>query len=507
MAGSTEIELKLAVVKGAPAAVKRALGGVDLRRARINDVYFDTPDVGLRKRGLALRIRRDGERWLQTLKASSTSTGIVPVRGEWEVPLNEGPSKPTLDLEKFDITPLRALSRTGFATSGLAPVFRTRITRHRGMVNHGPSEIEVAFDRGELRARFEGRRRRQSVAEIELELKSGRAEDLLAFASTLINLKHVTLIPAMRSKAERGYALASSAGLTVARASARGFAEQVSVGMSTSSALRAIIRHGLGIVVTNADALRNVPANEHVHQARVALRRMRSAIQLFDPDGDDMPVALVGELRWLAGRLGRARDWDVLKDTILPSIVDSAGMKEKPARELSRVAERAQVRARARAVDAVSTRRYAKLVLNLARWSLSAAPSTPPLGDVAAELLDPVADLLFSRARSFSRLDASKRHRVRILAKRLRYAMDLLQTALPARSGAEYIDALSALQESLGEMNDARVALELLPPLLNDNALRKALDDWFSQVEPKVVAQAARQLRSLASRPLPWPSR
>jgi triphosphatase len=505
MPDSTEIELKLAVVRGTPASARRVLGKVDLRRTAIDDAYFDTPDAGLRKRGLALRIRRDGEHWLQTLKTSSASSGIVPVRGEWEVPLGDGPSMPSLDLEKFDIAPLRALLRTGFETSGLAPFFRTRISRCRGIVSQGTSRIEVALDRGELRARVDGRRRRRAVAEIELELKSGRAEDLLALASDLVNARQVTLIPAMRSKAERGYALASSTRLSVARASARGFAEQVSMEMCTSDALRAVIRHGLGIVVANADAMRDMPAIEHVHQARVALRRMRSAIRLFDPHCDDLPESLVDELRWLARRLGRARDWDVLVETTVPSVLERAAVKENPARRLSKAAQREQARARARAVDAVSSRRYARLVLHLASWSLSAAPTpTPPLGEVAAALLDPATDRLLSRARSFSRLSVKRRHRVRILAKHLRYALDLLQPSLPPRSGPDYIDALSNLQDSLGEMNDANVALDLLPPVLRGGATRKPLDDWFREVEPTVVARAARQLRALARRPRPW---
>jgi triphosphatase len=505
MPDSTEIELKLAVVKGTPEAAKRALGNVELRCTRLDDVYFDTPDFGLRKRGLALRIRRDGEHWLQTLKASSASSGIVPIRGEWEVPLPEDASAPMPDLARFDVAPLQALLGTGFETNGLAPYFRTRVIRHRGIVIHGTSEIEVAIDRGELRTRLDGHRKRLTVAELELELKSGRAEDLLALASTLAKSRHVTLIPAMRSKAERGYALASSSGLTVARASARGFAEQVSVGMRTPEALRAVIRHGLGIVVANADALRDAPVSEHVHQARVALRRMRSAIRLFDPNGVDIPAPLVDELRWLARRLGRARDWDVLKDATLPSILESAKVKQNLARKLGKIAQHAQVQARDRAVDAVSSRRYASLVLQLALWSLSTAPTpTPPLSEASAMLLDPVADRAFSLTRSFIRLSARRRHRVRILAKRLRYALDLLQATLPPRSGPDYIDALSSLQDSLGELNDASVALDLLLPLLQGKAARKSLEEWFGQVEPKAVARAARQLKALAHRPRPW---
>lgn len=505
MPDNTEIELKLALVKGTPTAAKRALRAAVLQLAAIDDVYFDTPDAGLRRRGLVLRIRRDGERWLQTLKASGASSGIVPVRGEWEVPLEDGPSMPALDLERLEIAPLRELLSTGFETTGLKPVFRARIARRRGNIVHGTSEIEVALDRGELRALIDGHRKRQPVNEIELELKSGRAEDLLELASALALRRHVTLVPALRSKGERGYALASSSRLPVVHASARGFAQLVLPGMSTADALRAVVRHGLGIVVGNADALREAPAGEHVHQARVALRRMRSAVRLFDPRGADLPAPLVQGMGWLARRLGRARDWDVLTDTTLPAILESATIGDKPARALSRDARRSRNRALARAVDAVSSRRYSDLVLRLARWSLSDPPAaTPSVGDAAAGLLDPAASRLFSLTRPFGQLDAKRRHRVRIHAKRLRYAMDLLHATLPARSGQAYIDSLASLQDSLGEMNDATVAHVLLLALHRGRRSRKALDKWYGRAEPEAVARAARQLRTLQRRPRPW---
>jgi CHAD domain-containing protein len=275
--------------------------------------------------------------------------------------------------------------------------------------------------------------------------------------------------------------------------------------MTTAEALRAVVRHGLGIAVANADALRNAPASEHVHQARVALRRMRSAVRLFDPRGADLPAPLVKELRWLAQRLGRARDWDVLADTTLPAILESAALGDEPARALSRAARRSRNAALVRAVDAVSSRRYSDLVLNLARWSLSDPPAAmPSVGDAAAGLLDPAADRLFSLARPFDQLGAKRRHRVRIHAKRLRYALDLLHEMLPSRSGQAYIDALASLQDTLGEMNDATVAHVLLLSLHRGRQAKRALDKWYRRTEPEVVARAARQLRALQRRPRPW---
>lgn len=503
---NTEIELKLALVKGSLTQARRAIGDVHLDETAMEDVYFDTPDATLRRRGLVLRLRRDGDRWLQTLKAASSGHGVVPVRGEWEVALPARKCPPALDLERFEITPLRVLLRAGLQADTLVPVFRTRISRQRGMLVHGNSEIEVALDRGELRARLEGRKRRQSVAEVELELKSGLPQDLLDVGIALVKRRRgMTLVPALRSKAERGYGLAARDGLGAARASAGGFAQRLYPEMPSALALREVIRHGLGLVVANADGLRGNPASEHVHQARVALRRMRSAIRSFDPRGEDFPLRLGKGLRWLARTLGKARDWDVVVEQTLPAILSSVSVDDTDKRSLLRCARRAQGRSIKEAVAAVSSRRYARLVLRIARWSMEdAAVTTRSVGETAASLLEQAADRLFRDARSFSRLGRHRRHRVRIHAKRLRYALDLLAPSLPGRGSTDYIEALAALQDTLGELNDASVALACLSDVLPAEGAAAALREWFNGVEPALVSRAARQLNALARRPRPW---
>jgi inorganic triphosphatase YgiF len=505
MSDTTEIELKLALTKGRLAAAKRALRGVDLRRTEIDDVYFDTPDAGLRRRGMVLRLRRDGDRWMQTLKASAASRSLVPVRGEWEVPIPDGQAPRLPDLARFDAMPLQPLLRSGFDAGALSPVFRTRVARLRGRLVHGTSEIEVSIDRGELQARVEGRRHSRPVAELELELKSGRAADLLDLGASLVGRRRRwALVPALRTKAERGYALAAASGLDVVRASARGFAAQVTPDMPVAGALRAVIRHGLAVLVANADALRDEPDNEHVHQARVALRRMRSAIRLLGSGPDSLPSRFVDGLRWLGRRLGEARDWDVIVDETLPAFVGSADARSGQ-RRLRNAAQQARKRARARAVAAVRSRRYARLAIGIAQWTMTepAAP-TPSLRDVAPGLLGSAAGKLYKDARTFARLDAGRRHAVRIHAKRLRYALDLFAAALPERGTEDYIEALSVLQDSLGELNDRTVAAERLRSIANDKALRRRIGHWAEHMAPGLVSTASRQLKGLARRPRPW---
>jgi inorganic triphosphatase YgiF len=505
MGSTPEIELKLAIATGRPADVWRRLSHGSLERADIDDTYFDTPAALLRQRGLVLRLRRDGDRWLQTLKAADRGANLVSERGEWEVALGANERRPALDPARFAHTPLAALmDRLG--AEALAPVFRTRFTRRRLTVAHGASTIEIAVDDGRLIAETGNRAVRRPIAEVELELKAGDPADVLDLARKLLRKRGPVLVPALRSKAERGYALASGSALPVARAVASGFARLMRDDIGTAEALRAVVRHGLAIVVANADALREAPAIEHLHQARVALRRMRSAIRLLDPEGADVPRPLVSRLQKLAGVLGEARDWDVLVDTTLPALLASCAPEDRTPRELMRCARRLHARAIEAAVDAVASRRYTRLVLALSQWADSASPPSARLADRTRALLDPLADDVAAGARVFAPLSRRDRHRVRIHAKRLRYALDLLRFALPEKSTAAYVDALAGLQDTLGELNDAAVARERLARASTGRAARRAVKQWHEAVEPPLVAKAARELKALARRSRPWRS-
>ena len=503
MPPDSEVELKLIVTRGRVADVRQHLPRAGLSRARIDDLYFDTAAGSLREHGLVLRLRRDGKRWLQTLKAADQGAHLVSERGEWEVGLGAGKARPALELAHFADTPLGALVEAGLTVDDLVPLFRTRFVRCRLTLPHATSTIEVALDEGDLIASRGTESERRPIEEVELELKSGTPADVMDLAKKLVRQGRATLVPALRSKAERGYALACATPLSVARASAAGFAASIVPDISTGDALRAVIRHGLAIVVANADALRGTPAIEHLHQARVALRRMRSAIRLLDAQGTDVPRSIVRRLQQLAHVLGTARDWDVLCEDTLPTLLASRAPDARTAEVLEGTSRILRSQSMNAVVNAIGSRRYARLVLGLGTWSMSASPPSPRLADSAGVLLDPLADDLAAGSRAFARLSRHERHRVRIHAKRLRYALDLLRFALPAKSAADYLDALATLQDTLGALNDAAVARERLVRAISCSPAT-FVKDWIAGVEPALVRKASRELNALARRKRPW---
>ena len=129
-----ETELKL---RGEPEALEKLWHSETLRASgaapkikNLENVYYDTPDLRLRKRGLAFRIRRDGLRFIQTVKTGDDNATAIFSRGEWE---GEVPSlEPQLDI--IDDPAIR--SALGLILPGeLRPVFTTRVRREIVEVN------------------------------------------------------------------------------------------------------------------------------------------------------------------------------------------------------------------------------------------------------------------------------------------------------------------------------------------------------------------------------------
>ena len=108
------------------------------------------------------------------------------------------------------------------------------------------------------------------------------------------------------------------------------------------------------------------------------------------------------------------------------------------------------------------------------------------------------------RARFFAALSPPRRHRVRILAKRLRYALDLFSVALPKQATSHYVKALAQLQDVLGKLNDATVASSVLPELSKSPRLRASAEEWFRSVERECVPEAERRLLALSTMQKPW---
>jgi triphosphatase len=474
-----EIELKLRLDPAdLPRLKELALPGAPARAVtrRLESVYFDTPDLRLYRRAVTLRVRRQGRRFVQTVKGPSQGDGLLQLRGEWEGPVAS--CAPDLDA----LPDPAARAQLGpLAPADLKPVFESRIRRTARIVRDpdgGDGRVEIAIDHGEIRTSAGAA---QEVCEVELELKSGDPKTLYRLA--LILAEHVPLRVERRTKAERGYALA--AGLDAAPAPRKAARIDYPADATVEQVMEGIVREGLEHVAANEAAVLDGSDSAGVHQMRVGLRRLRSALAVFrDLLPGEQRETLDRELKWLTDELGAGRDWDVFAEGLLAPVRaalggDAAGAPALDA--LSSLVDEARRRGGEAARAAVRSPRYAALLLTLSGWlrtrgwraqpvSEASAVLFRPAAEEAARLLDERHRQVRRRGKGFQGLAPEPRHRVRIALKKLRYATEFFRPLHGAggRGGKafdRYHRRLADLQESLGHLNDVATAERLIAGL------------------------------------------
>ena len=467
-----EVELTLAATPADSGAVGRLSGNCNEtargagRTKRLDSVYFDTADRVFHARGIGLRVRRIGRRWVQTLKTENP--GDPMHRGEWEVELPS--SKP--DLDAFQSVAALALVE-GVDPADLNPVLKTQISRRTRVLNipgdpdagHGPAVVEVAFDTGMIEAGGT----MLPVAEMELELVRGDPAALYALGLALT--RHASLRLETMSKAARGWGLVDATPPSWHKA-ARPAVPSGSVDAAMAGIFRDCYAHALANYATALDGREP----EGVHQVRVALRRTRSALAVFrDILPDERRRHLDGEVKWLAGELGDARDWDVFRHDLIEPLSRKPDERVFMAPLLD-AATAAQEAGRERARVALRSPRTTRLLLTLGGWLESRGwRREAPVdgGDLLEKPIEALADRLLNKTHrkvlrtgeGFAGQSDPERHEVRIKLKRLRYLSEFFVNLFDPRAGRRFVKALSRLQDGLGAFNDVAVARERLGQL------------------------------------------
>lgn len=438
-----EIELKFGLETGEALRLGRSplLRGVRSSRLLLHSVYFDTPDFSLMRQGVALRLRKVGRRWIQTVKAESRQVGALSVRPEWEMPVRGC---------RLDIDSLPAAARAFFPpdiVAALQPCFSTRFQRTTWAIAQDGDSLELALDRGEVRAG----RRVSPILEVELELRAGHAAFLFDIAEQLLGSVVFRLEP--RSKAERGYQLAGAAVPRPLKA----VPPATAVADSPGHAWRAMAAAAMAQLAGNVPGLLAADDPEYLHQARVAIRRLLAVASLAGAAGLRRPAWRAG-LRGLMGKLAPAREWDVFVGEVLPSL---PALSARQRGFLIDAAARMQGRARRQARAALLSGEFIPLVLAIGRSLLGEAEGKGSVSHWAKGVLDRRWARLKRLGKHFERLDAGERHRLRIAAKKLRYVADAF-APLYGPAAQVYLERLASLQDRLGAANDSSMALRLL---------------------------------------------
>ncbi len=500
---AVEVELKLSTDRESLARVREhpALAAVLRGRARTGrnvSTYYDTRSQELRKAGVALRVRRSGQRWLQTVKGAGDRLGAVHRRPEYEWPVRSS----GIDASKLSTTPWQSVFE---ATAGrLRPVFVTDIHRTaQALAFADGTRATLSLDAGEIRAG----KRCASLTEIEIELVDGEPRLLHELALALAADLPVSI--AQASKSERGYALAGA----VARKPVR--ARKLSLAPDASVADALVLFGGdcLAQIGANAPGVAAGTDGEFVHQARVGIRRLRSLLNLLENLlGAEAVAPVVLELEWLSTPLGAARDWDVFATDTL-AVVARSLRHPQSRRDVGILRGRVTRQRAARQVEAgtaAASPRLQRLLLSLSALLASLqSPSADsrlraPARGMAKEVLERRARRLAKRVAHLERLSPTERHRARIAAKKLRYGAEMFAPLFPGARTKSYLASLSKLQGALGHLNDLatgeRLLDELAPRVRTERLVHGAgiVRGWLSGAEASALADGARAWRKLA---------
>lgn len=455
-----EIELKLSVAPERWRHLLRHPVWSTMRytdqRQRLLTYYFDTPDGALMRAGFALRIRREGRRWIQTVKGGGGSVGGLHRREEYET-LVDGP---TPDFDAIPRGPLQTLLLDGPVRACVGPIFTTRFSRLTRSVELADGTLaEVAFDRGEVIAGDVS----TPLCEIELELRQGQVAGLLGVARALVRDGGVW--PEDVSKAARGYRLLAGQS-TIQPSTAEAPAERSP--KRWSDLVGDALARGLRHLQANVGAVRqNDPDPEYIHQIRVAVRRLRTLVTLARRvDDSSLLKHLRRELAWLGDALSAARDWDVLIDETIPQALYQRPTPSGHRRLLSDAHARS-AEARVLASAAVNSPRYAELMIDLLAWGLrlDADISKRAVRTTARNLLQRPYRQTQKLAQPERLTNDEGRHALRLACKKLRYTCEALAPAFDRARTAPFIAALAQLQTTLGALNDSAVAEQRLAEL------------------------------------------
>jgi inorganic triphosphatase YgiF len=466
---NAETELKFRV---APGKLLYALrdGSSSGRRPELSEqalvsTYYDTNKQKLRRHGLTLRVRKIDDCYVQTVKAGGSGSLI---RREWDKEV--AGAKP--NLKKARNTPLERLA-TKKLTQKLKPLFQTDVHRTAQAKRFRRSKIEVAIDRGRIKAR----RRTRPIAELELELKSGLVADLFRLARDLERKTAAELD--LHSKSERGYRLVSGDGGGAQRAEPIHLKHDLSPRDAFRIIAQSTLRHFSG----NADSVRNMDS-EGVHQMRVGLRRLRAGISLF---ADVLPRASTArikiKLKWLTNELAPAREIDVfLKESVRHMSADRNVPRRGAHAIRNKFAGQRAVAFR-RARKAAASARYRRLLIEVMEWIEIARPRTHDgrsIDAYAARLLDKRVRKARKEGKRLTDLDTKQRHKLRIKIKKLRYAVDFFGSLYRERDQKaldNFSNQLKEIQSALGSLNDFIAHRELA----TDAALTASIADRRAQ--------------------------
>jgi inorganic triphosphatase YgiF len=496
-----EIEFKFCIPPERLQAVEAAMRRGALQRTRLQARYLDTPAGALAAAGMVLRLRKEGPRWVQTVKAA----GDGPLQ-RWEHNVDLGPQMgddaPAADPQRHAGTPVgdRLLAALRDADGPLRESYATDIERLTRELRSGGATVELALDTGAIRAHgADGALREAPVCELELELVRGDVGGLVALAQAW-SQRHGLWFSTV-SKAERGERLLH--GIDAVPAVKAAPMPPSFAGLDGRALQQATIAHCQAQILPNASELAaGSRDDEQVHQLRIGLRRLRTALRELDALAPGLDPAWEAPLVEAFRALGAQRD----RALVLAQTQAALAAAGAPPIDMGADADAVDdpgAAARAPAFQAV-------LVALIGHGAMP-PDSAAALGLNAPEALRHLRDRLRKLHRQvlrdgerFEALDAEAQHRVRKRLKRLRYLAEFAAPLFRPKAAGRYLGRLRPAQDTLGLFNDEAVALSLYRARTKQDARAWFAVGWLQARHEDAGGEAQRALQRLRRRAVPF---
>ena len=493
-----EVELKLALAPGHQSRFLRhplLKQAVERHVETLDNLYYDTRELSLRRRGIALRLRRKGRDWLQTVKLAGSSAAGLSSRPEWEAPYMGH-----FDFSPIDQPAVREWLQRPKLLARIVPICETRFRRVTWKFPAAPGAVLMTLDRGWIIANG----RREAISEVELELAGAPVQAIFGLAAQLARC--ATLTPSALSKAERGYRLHSGrppAPVEAARVA-------LSASMPALDGFRRIALSCFEHLQQNHQGALGSDDPEYIHQMRVATRQLRAALRLFAPI---LPEHLADSLREpfsaLMTQLDRARDLDVLLREIVNPVLRALPDEPRLPALAGDITSR-RYTARAQAIALLAAPDYGRALLaalGALHHVALAEPASSPLLGFAAECLKRLGKELRRLAAAADIEDPASLHALGVGVKRLHRALELFSPLAPPRSLRRVLKQLAAVQETLIRLNELTSAGAMLMECAGDDPrLREAvtlIGGWHGSRYARLLARIARQQARLTRLRLP----
>jgi triphosphatase len=269
-------------------------------------------------------------------------------------------------------------------------------------------------------------------------------------------------------------------------AAARRAALELSPDLTVGDGVQEMLAGALGALQRRASAARR-PGPETVHRFRVGLRRLRSVMSAFSSAFPERERRILAErLSAIGGRFGRVREWDVFLAAVVGPLKAAMPAEAEALGTLERLARKARQAAIPPRDTLASSLALIEDALEEASWLRRPTPEKAkiwqqPLPDYAEALLSRRHKKLRKGLKAADPRDAQALHALRIKVKKLRYASELLKSLFDEDRAESYLHRLSALQDVMGRLNDARVDDALRRELALPQSTQDVLTGWLAR--------------------------